>query len=294
MKKQIDQADIITIRTFECELCFRFDSVMLPREELLDKVNSNKMQIGTHIFNHGDHKRIIYYNEYGEYLGDIISINMEDDQPNDLVSYIPEFSLEKRSILFEIKNKMLRTLLTRSKSLCVVGPSYAGKTSLTSFLETGVPERYNGYTRRSPTLHKSTKRISLGGMKLSVFDMGGQVDFWESWENEINKSDKLILVIDGTSNNLEETANAIKLVISKRKMQDILLIFNKYDLVLDGYSDFFLFEANLKNYIDFSATKNITKVIASIFNGVCYKMQPQSEEISLHDILTEFIRSDAI
>ena len=47
MNPQIDPDEICVIRTFECELCLRFDSIMMTKEEVLDKVSSNELDIGT-------------------------------------------------------------------------------------------------------------------------------------------------------------------------------------------------------------------------------------------------------
>ena len=189
---------------------------MLPREELLEKVLNNSMKIGTHLISHGDHMRIIYFNEEAEYLGDVISLNIVKSPDQISKSILPIFGRGKISSKDDIRSRLLNTFLSKDLSICIVGPSYAGKTSLSILMDSGVPERNNGFTRRSPTLHKATKRIKLGRSRLTIHDMGGQTDFWDGWKEVIPYADKIIFMVDGSANNPQLSAQALDLVLTSR------------------------------------------------------------------------------
>ena len=170
MNDQQGMNEVYVIRTYECELCLRFDSIMLPREELMDKVLSNPMGIGTHLIPHGDHMRIIYFNDKAEYLGDIISLNNFTSEDDILNFKIPIYTNKSMKYSQSLHSKILKVFLSKSYKISIVGPSYVGKTSLTIFLDTGIPERHSGFTRRSPTLKQSKKYIKMGNTKLTIFE----------------------------------------------------------------------------------------------------------------------------
>ncbi len=293
MNPQVNQDEINVIRTFECELCLRFDSIMMSKEELLDRVFSNDLEIGTYLISHGDHNRIIYFNEQSEYLGDIISLNMDQNDDNIGLQTLPLFQKSSKTLLNSIKTKLLKLFLQTSQKLTIVGPSYVGKTSLALFLETGIPERNNGHMRRSPTLYKSVKHIKLGRSNLSIFDMGGQKDYWNGWNNELPDSDKIIFIVDGTANNSKESAEAFDLILKNRvKNTKILFLINKYDLVLDGYSNSFTEDSSIISKLqNNNNTDNIWALKTSVFNGICYNYN-KNEETSLLQVIIDFIQSE--
>ncbi|KKN95700.1 hypothetical protein LCGC14_0175690 [marine sediment metagenome] len=69
---------IITIRTLECDVCDRYDSIMLSEEEVITRSKSTDMGIGAYSVVHKDHTRIIYFDKDGTYLGDTIAMNPDD------------------------------------------------------------------------------------------------------------------------------------------------------------------------------------------------------------------------
>lgn len=290
MEHQLDDLEIYVIRTFECELCLRFDSIMLNKEELSKKVLSNPMGIGTHLISHGDHMRIIYFNEKAEYLGDIISLNTfikEEDIQN---FTIPIYTSKSMKYFQTLQAKIQKLFLTKSYKICIVGPSYAGKTSLSIFLDTGIPERHSGFTTRSPTLKQSKKHVKLGNTKLTIFDMGGQKDYWDGWKEILPKSDKIIFMADGSANNAQEIAQALDLVISSRcETTQILVLLNKYDLVMDGYSKSFLSGKEILSKCKSNNFDNIWILTTSVFNGTCYNYNDIREEVPIQKIVLDFV-----
>lgn len=67
------EQEIITIRTAECDICNRYDSVMLSAQDVMQRTH-NELDIGQYIIRHVDHKRVIYFDNVGKYLGDSIYV----------------------------------------------------------------------------------------------------------------------------------------------------------------------------------------------------------------------------
>ncbi len=86
----MSENEIITIRTLECDVCDRYDSIMLSQEEVIARSNSTDMGIGAYSVVHKDHTRIIYFDKDGTYLGDTIAMNPDD---------IPEIFKEKSKLV---------------------------------------------------------------------------------------------------------------------------------------------------------------------------------------------------
>ena len=156
--QEIDSDEILVIRTLECDLCLKFDSIMLAKQEIVNRVNSNKLKIGSHYVKHHDHIRIIYFDINGNFIGDTLSLNMgyKEFQPSNYP--IPIFTKSNKSKTMTILRSMLRNILTSKTNLCIVGPSLVGKTSLTRFLESGVPECYNNKISHPVNLQSSFRK----------------------------------------------------------------------------------------------------------------------------------------
>ena len=91
MALEQNEEEIIVVRTLECDMCQRFDSIMLTDTEVERRVYSNQLSIGSHIVNHSDHVRIIYFDVFGVYLGDTISLNVNDENLRKLSEELPKF-----------------------------------------------------------------------------------------------------------------------------------------------------------------------------------------------------------
>ena len=236
-----DQEKIYTIRTLDCDVCEKYDSILLTERELLNKVTSNSLQIGSKILSHGDHLRIVYFDREGQYLGDTMSLDISNPRVGDVFSSDFRFLRKEQQKKLSITRRMLKLFTKSSHTISIIGPSMAGKTSLTMYLQSGVPERQTQRINRPATMGKSVKRFELARNKLTIIDLGGQQDFWTLWEDNIKRSDKIIYVLDGTANNISEIEKSLQIVKnSVREDQDLLIIFNKLDLFLEGYSPSFI------------------------------------------------------
>lgn len=285
--------DLIVIRTLECDICSRFDSIMLSHNEIQERVKQNSLNIGSHVIYHIDHVRIIYFDKFGTYLGDTISLNnqlIDPSNQNSSISNLPTFSQPQVNFISKFQRKMLQKILKVNYNICIVGPTYAGKTSLVIYLENGIPERYNKRMMHSPTMGRSLKRIKLGSTHLTIFDMGGQKDFWEGWIAPIRKSDKIIFVIDVTTNNTKEIVEGLEIVLTERKPNtDILILFNKMDLYFEGYVKNIIRSNNFYDELNKFDINKIWIIETSIFNGIVYNSNDIIEEIPLSKIILDFI-----
>lgn len=287
---EVNEEEIIVIRTLECDLCMRFDSIMITREEIEKRVSANSLQIGSHLIPHRDHLRIVYFDHFGIYLGDTISLNMNNSKSKNFDRELPILPTCKRGVLQKIQKHMLKRLIALSQNLCILGPSLAGKTSLTMYLETGMPERYSKRINHSPTLGKSVRRFKLGNSKLTVFDMGGQRDFWHGWSKSIANSEKIIFVVDGSANNINEIADGLKIVLKERKTNiPILILMNKMDLFIEGYISNFSSSSDFMNYVNDIDINNVWTLETSVFNGVCYNYGGEKEETPLAQVILDFL-----
>ncbi|MHA2170397.1 MAG: ADP-ribosylation factor-like protein [Candidatus Kariarchaeaceae archaeon] len=288
---EVTDEEIIVVRTLECDLCMRFDSVMITKEEISRRVNSNALQIGSHLIPHGDHLRIVYFDHFGMYLGDTISLNTTKTQIEEFGRKIPVLPEKPQSKFQKLRKYMLQKFMLTSQSLCIVGPSFAGKTSLTMYLETGLAERYSKRINHSPTLGKSVRRFNLGKSKLMVFDMGGQRDFWDGWFDAIDKSAKIMFVLDGTANNISEIKDALIHVIKGRASKSIpmLVLINKMDLLIDGYTNNFTDSSDFIASIEEKHLENVWMLETSVFNGICYNYGTQRTETPLAKVISAFL-----
>jgi len=89
-------------------------------------------------------------------------------------------------------------------------------------------------TNIMPTQGFNIKSLVQGGVKLNVWDIGGQKSIRSFWSNYFDSSDALIYVIDSSDRRrLEESGQELKELLYEDKLGGIpLLIFaNKQDLV---------------------------------------------------------------
>ena len=143
MTQEYEESEVVVIRTLECDLCQRFDSIMITKMEMIERINNNKLQIGSHYLNHNDHVRVVYFDIEGKYLGDTISLNLREDTTPQLNGSIPIFPKIKKGIAYSFMRKMMSQLLSKNQTISILGPSLVGKTSLSYYLENGIPERHS-------------------------------------------------------------------------------------------------------------------------------------------------------
>lgn len=285
------QDQIVTIRTLDCDICQKYDSIRLTQEEIKIRANTTDIGIGAYSIVHTDHTRIIYFDENGSYLGDTIALSYDEIPENLETQPLPFYitNENKRSWYSKIRKSIFSKIHSKNLTICIAGPSQAGKTSFVKYLETLVPERNTAPQISVPTMGKSTKRIKLGRATIKTLDMGGQEDFWDLWADSIQSSDLVIFIFDGTSTNMLEVAKAFERVIKYKSAEiPVLIIINKKDLTLRGETNHFVSSGE---FLALTTLKlpipNVLAIEASIFEGIAY-MSSEFEEISLVEIINSF------
>jgi signal recognition particle receptor subunit beta len=135
---------------------------------------------------------------------------------------------------------------------------------------------------------KSVKRIKLGRSDLTIFDMGGQRDFWVNWVEIVKNSPKIIYIFDGTANNEREVVDSLKLVLENRSNESgVLILMNKLDLIIDGYTSQFIQVNDLIQEIN-TDLNDVWLLKSSVFNGKAY-MTEDEEERNLAEIIYDFL-----
>ncbi len=121
---------VISIRTQECDICRRFDTVMLSSEEVRVRVKTTDMGIGAYSIKHTDHTRIIYFDEEGSYLGDTIALSSDDMPEMIQTQSIPFYIINKKKVsLFQkLRDLVSNWIYSKNLTITVTGPSRAGKT----------------------------------------------------------------------------------------------------------------------------------------------------------------------
>ena len=282
----------IVIRTIDCDICGRFDSVILSQTEVIARSNSTDMGIGAYSIVHKDHTRIIYFDKDGTYLGDTIAMN-PDDIPENLLSQPLPFYIKnkiRRSAFNKLRKFVFSRLHSMNLVISIAGPSRAGKTSLVRYLDTLVPERDGQFTSSVPTMGRSKRRVKIGKTSVTSLDLGGQEDFWDLWGPAIDESDAIIFLLDGTSNNILEVARAFERVINYRDENvPVLVIINKKDIMLRGESSKFM---SSSEFLSLTSLKlpipHVLSIEASIFEGIAYE-KTNLEEIPLAELISSFI-----
>ncbi|OLS29175.1 MAG: hypothetical protein HeimC2_01660 [Candidatus Heimdallarchaeota archaeon LC_2] len=291
MAQKYEESEVFVIRTLECDLCQRFDSIMITKREMFERISRNKLQIGSYYLNHNDHVRVVYFDLDGKYLGDTISLNLRDDITTHINGSIPIFPKVKKGVAYTFIRKMMSQFLSTSQTISIIGPSLVGKTSLTYYLETGIPERHSQRIDHSATMGKSVKRMKIGNINLKILDMGGQKDFWGGWEESIRESDKIIFIFDGTAFNYEEIADSLSLAIDYRseRLVPFLILVNKMDLFIDGYTNKFSSVDEINNSLEITNPRDIWTLETSIYNGLCYNYGAEQSETPLSKVISDFL-----
>jgi small GTP-binding protein len=239
-----------------------------------------------------DHTRIIYFDEFGEYLGDTIALTPDEIPENLQMQPLPFYirNRSKHSWFNKLRKSIFARLHTQNLTVSIAGPSRAGKTSLVRYLETLIPERDSQIVPSVPTMGKSTKHIKLGKSTIKTLDMGGQEDFWDIWESAVQQSDVVFFIVDGTSNNLLEVAKAFERIIQYRSNNiPVLVVMNKKDLVLRGEASRFISSGEFLSLTNLNfPLPNVSAIEASVFEGIVYD-STEYEEVALVEVITTFL-----
>ncbi|KAJ3376127.1 ADP-ribosylation factor protein 3 [Allomyces arbusculus] len=115
----------------------------------------------------------------------------------------------------------------REVRLLLLGLDHAGKTTLL--------KRVNGedYTDVTPTTGFNVKAVQANGVKLHVWDIGGQAAIRPYWRNYFENTDVLIFVVDATDKDrLDEAGVEFNQLLAEPKLAKVpVLVFaNKQDV----------------------------------------------------------------
>ncbi|KAJ8266006.1 hypothetical protein GJAV_G00124830 [Gymnothorax javanicus] len=128
--------------------------------------------------------------------------------------------------LFSVIQKLKGTT-ERELRIVLLGLDNAGKTTLLKRLAS------EDVSMITPTQGFNIKSVTSYGMKLNVWDIGGQRKIRSFWKKYLENTDLLIYVIDSTDKKrFEETGLELSELIDEENMKDVpMLIFaNKQDL----------------------------------------------------------------
>ena len=115
---------------------------------------------------------------------------------------------------------------TPKANISLIGLDGAGKTTILNFLQYGRPES------TSPTFGVDVEELDLFGLKLKVWDLGGQREFRKLWGEYVEKSNALIYVVDGADRDrIDEAAQEFhKAIRYLSKGVPLAIFINKIDL----------------------------------------------------------------
>lgn len=122
--------------------------------------------------------------------------------------------------------RKLRPSAEKEMRILLLGLDNAGKTTLLKHLAS---EDVNQVT---PTAGFNIKSVSADGLKLNVWDIGGQAKIRPYWRNYFDNTDVLIFVIDSADSNRAEEAVAELLDIMEHEKLcsvPVLIFANKQD-----------------------------------------------------------------
>ena len=117
--------------------------------------------------------------------------------------------------------------LKHEPNILILGLDNAGKTTLLNFLT----HEDNKHTKPTPGVN--AKSIQCGGIKLNVYDLGGQKAIREYWKFYYEKVDALIYVVDASDEGrIGECNDSFQTLLVDEKLKNvpILAFGNKADL----------------------------------------------------------------
>ncbi len=117
--------------------------------------------------------------------------------------------------------------LKKEPNILILGLDNAGKTTLINYL--------TGENNKKVTVTQgvNAKSIQCGGIKLNVYDLGGQKKLREYWKYYYENVDGLIYVVDGSDENrIDECNEAFQSLLNEEKLKGVpvLCYGNKTDL----------------------------------------------------------------
>ena len=119
-------------------------------------------------------------------------------------------------------------LWSRELEISIIGLQNAGKSTLTNTLATGEFDEDS-----IPTIGFNFRRVRKGKVSFSVWDLGGQERFRESWEKYCRQADCIIFVVDSVDlATMDESRQNLHTLLDWPTLQGIplLILGNKNDL----------------------------------------------------------------
>ncbi|MFW9923972.1 MAG: ADP-ribosylation factor-like protein [Candidatus Thorarchaeota archaeon] len=116
---------------------------------------------------------------------------------------------------------------SKAVNLTICGLDNAGKTAFVNYLIDGE------FKETAPTMGVNRKSLSFPKLDISIYDLGGQIDFRPMWSDINEKSNALIYVVDSTDHlRFEETKEIFHQILKTQIDSDIpvLILLHKVDL----------------------------------------------------------------
>ena len=116
-------------------------------------------------------------------------------------------------------------LMLRPAKISVIGYDFVGKSSICEMIQNGkVPRKYK------ETTHMKKDKAKLFGMPILIWDIPDQGDISEKvWQSFILGSDAVILVLDSTKENVEESKLMVEVTDKIIPQAELLIVANKQD-----------------------------------------------------------------
>ena len=109
---------------------------------------------------------------------------------------------------------------TTKNKVLFLGLDSSGKSTIISFLQTG------HFVEHTPTMGKARTDIEVQGLKISLFDMGGQTNFRKMWLGELNGAKLVIYVLDSTDTaRFSEAKKELDALLPTIKANNISVLF---------------------------------------------------------------------
>ena len=165
---------------------------------------------------------------------------------------------------------ILARMFTKVHKIVICGLDNAGKTTLVSFLQKGT------FINHTPTMGKERTTIEVQGIKLNIFDMGGQKDFRSLWLGEMKDAQCIIFMVDANDPKRFKEAKLELWKLSEIiKQKPLIILANKYDLNTAVDIGKILEAFNLKDLPSFEILKISCKTgygIVDAFSKIYYKL----------------------
>lgn len=124
--------------------------------------------------------------------------------------------------------RKLRPNPDKELRILLLGLDNAGKTTIIKQLAS------EDITHVTPTAGFNIKSIAGDGLKLNVWDIGGQAQIRPYWKNYFDNTDVLIYVIDSSDHKrIQESSNELMDILGEEKLKyvPVLIFLNKQDVL---------------------------------------------------------------